>query len=114
MERSGRLHLGHTKLIGWIGVISDIGFLPFTLELMPDYWEGSIGSRSRTKTPKHDRGSAQLLIKQNKKYYTWLTDKFQVTPTPSTNKGDKIRRWRKITSLKNKRRLAAAGGEVNR
>jgi hypothetical protein len=42
-------------VMGLIGMISDMGFLPFTLELMPDYWEGGIGSRSKTKTPKHAR-----------------------------------------------------------
>ena len=55
MERSERLHLGQAKLIGLIDMISDMGFLPFTLELMPDYWEGGTGSRSKTKTPKHAR-----------------------------------------------------------
>jgi hypothetical protein len=28
-----------------IGVMSDMGYLPFTLDLMSDYWQRGIGSR---------------------------------------------------------------------
>jgi hypothetical protein len=44
VERSRALHLGQTKLIGLIDVVSDMGFLLCMVELMPDFWGGSIGS----------------------------------------------------------------------
>lgn len=53
MERSGRLHFGQAKLIALIGVSSDMGLLPFTLELMPDYGGDGLGSRAKAKAPEH-------------------------------------------------------------